>query len=273
MSGFEGSYMGDGARISERAVMECKICWYVYDPDIGDSTRQIDAGTPFFALPEDWSCPECDADAAMFLVKDDPGSDGYRQKILLEALQKNLVADFQEIYNGKMKDVPIINHALQIEAVGFQAYKGQFLGVLISPWFMNLVLLPDTHEDWSELIPGTKELIAFPSGEYEFLHNYRELVGGYKSCSLFSPMGDFSSQLQAKDVAEAVMKEIFNADNIEETDRRADIREQEEARLLAQKEAEAAQLEAHSNAEIDPIASRRAVLRGEFATKPVIEND
>ncbi|MBL3566358.1 rubredoxin, partial [Rhodovulum sulfidophilum] len=34
-AGFEGSYGGRADRISSAAVMECKICWTVYDPALG----------------------------------------------------------------------------------------------------------------------------------------------------------------------------------------------------------------------------------------------
>ena len=51
---------------SER--LECKICWYVYDPELGDPVWQIPPGTAFADLPESWSCPECDSDKDGFLV-------------------------------------------------------------------------------------------------------------------------------------------------------------------------------------------------------------
>jgi rubredoxin len=37
----------------------CNVCGYVYDPETGDPANGIAAGTPFEALPEDWTCPEC----------------------------------------------------------------------------------------------------------------------------------------------------------------------------------------------------------------------
>ena len=30
---FEGSYLGDRSRLPAHAKLECKICWWVYDPD------------------------------------------------------------------------------------------------------------------------------------------------------------------------------------------------------------------------------------------------
>ena len=68
MTGFEGSYMGAAAKISPRAVMECKICWHVYDPAEGDPVWQIPPGTAFDALPEHWRCPNCDAPRHKFMV-------------------------------------------------------------------------------------------------------------------------------------------------------------------------------------------------------------
>jgi len=39
----------------------CKICGYVYDPEIGDPENGIKAGTKFEDLPENWKCPVCGA--------------------------------------------------------------------------------------------------------------------------------------------------------------------------------------------------------------------
>jgi len=45
---------------------ECMVCGYVYDPAKGDPSRGIPPGTPFEALPEDWTCPDCGATKDMF---------------------------------------------------------------------------------------------------------------------------------------------------------------------------------------------------------------
>ena len=65
---FEGSYLGDVARLPEDARLECKICWWVYDPAEGDPVWQIPAGTAFKDLPAHWSCPNCDGAAEQFMV-------------------------------------------------------------------------------------------------------------------------------------------------------------------------------------------------------------
>lgn len=260
MSGFEGSYLGANDKISPQAIMECKICWTPYDPADGDDTRQIEPGTPFVALPEDWKCPNCDAPKEQFLVGEDPGSGALAEAATIGAKTHALVTDFTEVWHGKMRDVPIVNKLLQVQAVGFQMHDGRPLGVLLSPWFMNLVQLPAEGEDWSALVPGAKEVISFASGEYEFIHNVREMVGGYKACSLFSPMGEFRSQAQAVDVARAVMVALFQDEHRAETDRAADIR--------AAREAEIAALEVSEVPEVLPEApTRRQVISAGLASE------
>ncbi len=253
MSGFEGSFLGAADKISPQAIMECKICWTPYDPAEGDDYRQVEAGTPFFALPDDWSCPNCDAPKAQFMVLEDPGADAVREAAEIKQLTDRLVGDFTEIWHSTMRDVPLVNKALRVEAVGFRRIEGGVLGVLVSPWFMNLILLPD-EADQSTCVPGQKEVITFPSGAYEFIHNTREMTGPYKACSLFSPMGDFTRQKDATDVAAAVMVALFDPAHRANTDRAADIR--------AAREAELAVDEADEDAPLDEAPTRRAVLTG-----------
>ena len=40
---------------------ECTVCGYVYDPEKGDTDNEIDSGTLFDNLPENWTCPICGA--------------------------------------------------------------------------------------------------------------------------------------------------------------------------------------------------------------------
>ncbi len=258
MSGFEGSYLGASDKISPQAIMECKICWSPYDPAEGDDYRQVEPGTPFSDLPEDWSCPNCDAPKEQFMVLEDPGADAIREAAEIAAVTDRLVADFTEVWHSTMRDVPLVNKALRVEAIGFRRYEGHILGVLVSPWFMNLILLPD-GQDWSGLVAGEKEVIGFPSGDYEFLHNTREMIGGYKACSLFSPMGDFTRQKDATDVARAVMEALFDEAHKTDTDRAADIRAAREAELTPPDEDELEEIA------VDRAPTRRAVLTGGLA--------
>lgn len=44
----------------------CTVCGYIYDPAVGDLTQNIEPGTAFETLPDDWVCPECGVGKDMF---------------------------------------------------------------------------------------------------------------------------------------------------------------------------------------------------------------
>ncbi|HEY9890671.1 MAG TPA: rubredoxin [Candidatus Sericytochromatia bacterium] len=37
----------------------CTVCGYEYNPEEGDPDNDIEPGTAFADLPEDWVCPTC----------------------------------------------------------------------------------------------------------------------------------------------------------------------------------------------------------------------
>lgn len=44
----------------------CKVCGYIYDPEVGDPDSGIKPGTSFETLPDDWVCPICGAGKDQF---------------------------------------------------------------------------------------------------------------------------------------------------------------------------------------------------------------
>jgi rubredoxin len=67
---FEGTYLGDASRLDPHARLECKVCWYVYDPARGDEHWRIPQGTAFSELPPHWTCPNCACEKEQFMVVD-----------------------------------------------------------------------------------------------------------------------------------------------------------------------------------------------------------
>ncbi len=44
----------------------CKVCDYIYDPEVGDPDNGIEPGTRFEDIPDDWICPGCGLDKTAF---------------------------------------------------------------------------------------------------------------------------------------------------------------------------------------------------------------
>ena len=59
------------ARLADDTSLECRICWYTYEPSQGDPEQQVQPGTPFSQLPGHWRCPQCDAEPGLFLPVSD----------------------------------------------------------------------------------------------------------------------------------------------------------------------------------------------------------
>ena len=198
---FEGSYLGDGSRIADDTRLECGVCWWVYDPALGDEANQIPPGTPFRLLPDTWNCPNCSTDKHKFMV--------IGAATLSEEDSVQHLANAYRRAALKVKGLPIYNPTIAVEAVGFREYEGRQVGVIVTPWFMNLTVLP-SEADLKSWLAGRSTMIGFPSGAYEFTVTDLPEVGLVATCSLFSTMLDFTdheaAQLAAQTVADAVFE-------------------------------------------------------------------
>jgi len=119
-----------------------------------------------------------------------------------------LEAFFTEVWQTRMQGLPILHPALQVEAVAFQHWDNGWLGVMVAPWFMSLLWLPD-ELDVSLGRLGDKVTRSLPAGDYEFIVAHEEGIGSYLSCSLCSPMTAFPDHDSARATAAAVMEAIL----------------------------------------------------------------
>jgi [NiFe] hydrogenase assembly HybE family chaperone len=118
-----------------------------------------------------------------------------------------------------MAGLPVCHPGLAVEAVGFQAWsdsdeddqasmdsaKGT-LGVLLTPWFMNLVWKADApRSPWATLPVGVSRELSLGAQRLNFIGAHELALGAFASCSLISPMFQFADQAAAVAVAQAVL--------------------------------------------------------------------
>jgi [NiFe] hydrogenase assembly HybE family chaperone len=154
---------------------------------------------------------------------------------LLAARVRELEALFERIASTRMQGVPILHPRLSVEAVGFRPSAGgrAAVGVLVTPWFMNLVWLPlqpapaspaspaadaaDADRAASDRSPsaappepatpvGVTRTRAVGNERFDFIGAREPGFGAYEACSLFSPMSEFADQAAAVATAEQVMR-------------------------------------------------------------------
>jgi [NiFe] hydrogenase assembly HybE family chaperone len=189
-----------------------------------------------------------------------------------------LQAAFDTIRRTRMQAIPILNEALRVDAVGFRRWQDFWLGVLVTPWCMNLVLMPAEPAFWPALRVGDKSTHLFPAGRFDFIFGREALLGeGARGetlmCSLFSPMFEFADHDGARDTALACLDALFDEKNIEATDivvGPAPVTLQQDAAAVAQdverEQAEAAAPAAHAgeDAAAPASVSKRDFLRGRW---------
>ena len=149
-----------------------------------------------------------------------------------------LVALFDLVGTTRMHGVPVLNPALQVAAIGFEASnwpvapvqpaqtatnniaitpdEGNALlpdvapgavGILITPWFMNLVCFPLARVDEPKRA-GSSRLHAVGSECFDFIAGHEASFGSYEACSLFSPMFEFPDQATAVATAHTVLEAL-----------------------------------------------------------------
>jgi [NiFe] hydrogenase assembly HybE family chaperone len=160
-----------------------------------------------------------------------------------------LTAAFERIAATRMAGLPMNNPALRVAAVGFRPWQEDHLvGVLITPWAINLMLLGDKAARDLYLAADCRRTWDFPSGSYDFMGGDEPECGAYQFCSLFSPAFEFGDQAAAVTMAHEIMDELYV-----------------EASASAAESREAARISGRSVVQVP--TSRRAFLQGLFAER------
>ena len=158
-----------------------------------------------------------------------------------------LRAAFERIAATRMADMPMNNAALDVEIVAFKPWEGCHVGVLITPWAINLAVVSDDPVSL-KLTADKRRSWRFPSGDYDMMGGDEPECGAFQFCSLFSPAQEFADQAAAESTAMEIMRALLVAP---ESGEKVDGRE-------------TARVEGTSLLEA-PV-SRRGFLRGVFGT-------
>lgn len=126
----------------------------------------------------------------------------------LAALSTRIESQFRLIAETRMAGIPVMNTALGVAMRGLGRVGDKHVGILVTPWFMNILFLPLRAPDPAPVI-GAKAQMLLPSGSYEAIWNHEEVLGGYWSCSLFSPMFEFADMDSAVATADAAIEELM----------------------------------------------------------------
>jgi [NiFe] hydrogenase assembly HybE family chaperone len=122
------------------------------------------------------------------------------------AVGERLAAAYRVIGTRNLRDLPVYNATLDVAPVGFLPHGPGALGIVVTPWFMNLVVVGDLVDEAST---SASVLRRFPAGDIAFTVGALDGIGRVDSASLFSPMFEFADTDAACGAAEAALATLF----------------------------------------------------------------
>lgn len=122
-------------------------------------------------------------------------------------------AQLQRIHVERMHGLPFLNDALQVEVFAFRRWQGDWLGAAITPWSLNLLLLPGGGMLWRDRPLGERNALVFPVGEIDFIADYDETadIPASQYFPLVPNVSQIASQDTAREAAEAALDALFVA--------------------------------------------------------------
>jgi [NiFe] hydrogenase assembly HybE family chaperone len=104
------------------------------------------------------------------------------------------------------------NPALGVDIAGFRRYRGDWVGAIITPWFIRLIVLPGGGNLWRALPAGDKLRLEFPAGDLEVIAD--PLPDSKLPVSLYCPLTysvkEIVSQEAAQEIAMAAINTLFS---------------------------------------------------------------
>jgi [NiFe] hydrogenase assembly HybE family chaperone len=171
-------------------------------------------------------------------------------KLLAEDPSALLTRFYDRVWREQMHDLPFVNPALSVEAIGFRRHEGDWVGIVVTPWFLNLFLIPGGGTLWQDLASGEQRTVAFPVGELDFIAdnnpNPEAPITAYQYCPLMHPVQHLPDQATARQAALDALDALMKPPPAPEPT--------EDAALAA--------VPATPSAAVEPKPARRAFLRG-----------
>jgi len=138
------------------------------------------------------------------------------QALTPEQAASKLETCFNRIWTENMAGIQILNNDLIVEAVEFQTWEDRVVGMMVTPWFINLIMLPKEGENWEKEELGAREKFNFPQKECLMAVNEIEGFGYCKTFSLYSPVNDFPNPESARITAAIFLRDLLDENKRED---------------------------------------------------------
>ena len=109
-----------------------------------------------------------------------------------------LEAHYQQFWETRGQTLPLVNSRLQVAAIGFARYQGDWLGVMVTPWFIHLLLLSGGGTLWGAIPAGQRRYLELPFGTLPFTAEDDPEIGPWQYSPLVERIGDVPDMTAAR---------------------------------------------------------------------------
>jgi len=96
-----------------------------------------------------------------------------------------------------------------VAAIGFRRYEGDWLGVMVTPWFLNLFLLSGGGTLWGDIPAGERRHVVLPCGTLQFIADDDPELGPYQYCPLIAPVSHVPDRMAALTAAGSAIATVL----------------------------------------------------------------
>ena len=121
-----------------------------------------------------------------------------------------LEAHFRAHREALAADTAQTNQALQIKAIGFTKIEGDWVGVMVTPWFIHLLLLPGGGTLWGDIPDGQRRYLDLPGGTFSFTAAEIPAVGPYQYATLLDRINQVPDMAAAQHLADDALRTALN---------------------------------------------------------------
>lgn len=120
-----------------------------------------------------------------------------------------LVAQYQRIARDEMQTLPFYRQGIPVVAECV-AFEGQWLGCVLTPWMLSVVVLPGADQLWPLRPVASRLALQLPCGNMTFMVGELPETGQLLACSLMSPLDPHLGADEGRALVSSTLKMLLS---------------------------------------------------------------